>query len=119
MTSLRFTSMTTKDMVLDRGLHSAILTSNPSLASIHSGKYACILDLLLSYLLYFITGLGYSLATTTIFFAFALTTVPVNNFPLIERLPWNGQNLSLQDFLGGETEIPIFLAIKYQLIVFV
>jgi hypothetical protein len=25
----------------------------------------------------------------------------------------------LQDFLGGETEIPIFLAIKYQLIIIV
>jgi hypothetical protein len=43
-----------------------------------------------------------------------LTTVPLSSFPLIGKLPWKGQNLASHDFLGGATEMPIFLTIDYQ-----
>src|ERR1043165_7742942 len=112
---LLVTSIITNDTVFDKGLHSAIFTSVPSSTSTHPGIYACNLDLLLSYLLYFGTGCGYSRATTAIFFAFVLIIVPLYIFPRTERTPWKGQSLSSHDFRGGVTEIPIFLTNFIQL----
>jgi hypothetical protein len=99
------------ETVFEIGLHSAILTCWPSLALIHGGKYACTLDRLLSNLLYFGTGWGYSRATTTILFDFELTTRPPKDLPLTGRDPWNTHTGSAQVFRGGVTDIPIFLTI--------
>ena len=63
----------------------------------------------------FKTRLEYSLDTTTILGAFALDTMPANNLPLMESLPWNGQNSSSQAFRGEATETPMFLTIIYHI----
>src|SRR5579863_6331763 len=105
-------STTTKETVLDSGLHSPIVTQSPSWTSMHGGKWALTLLLLLSPLLNLGIMWRYSISTTAKPLPAVETALPDSSLPLTFRLPWNGHLSSSHFFLGAATSSPAVLIVS-------